>query len=178
MHIIGLIIALASAIFWVSRAASGAKDIIDVANTVKNTPRRMRFKKKASLRGIDLIDNAIDAATALMVSVARLSDYSQSHDGLISQKTQNKIISLLEKNMVISFDEADELLTQMRWNIQDIMQAETALMPMVNVLAQQVKQADLFDLSVMLSEVAKVDSKANQHQLNFIAKFRDRSGIN
>ena len=177
MHIIGLIIALASAIFWVSRAARGAKDIIDVANTVKNAPRRMRFKKNASLRGIDLIDNAMDAATILMVSVGRLSDYSHSHDGLLSKKTQNTILSALKSHMKISHSEADGLLTQMQWNIKDSLQADAALMPMVNVLVQQVKQAELFDLSDMLHEVSQADGKANQSQEHFIGKFCERTGI-
>lgn len=177
MHILGLIIALASAIFWVSRAARGAKDIIDVANTVKNAPRRMKFKKNASTRGIDLIDNAMDAATVLMVSVGRLSNYSNSHDGLLSQKTQNTIISILKSNMKISHSEADELLTQMCWHIKDMMQAETALAPMVSVLTQHVKQAELFDLSDMLHKISQADGAANQSQKNYIEKFCERTGI-
>ena len=31
MHIIGIIIAVASAIFWISRAARGARDVADAA---------------------------------------------------------------------------------------------------------------------------------------------------
>ena len=177
MHIIGIIIAVASAIFWVSRAARGAKDVADAASGLKNMPRRMKFKKNASKRGIDLIDNPMEAATILMVCVARLSDYSQSHDGLISPETQNRIIETLKSYMKISSGEADELLTQMRWSVKDLVQPETALVPMSNVLTGQINRAESDDLSDMLRKISHADGQPNSEQRSFITKFRERAGL-
>ena len=177
MHIIGIIIAVASAIFWISRAARGARDVADAASGLKNLPRRMKFKKNASKRGIDLIDNPMEAATILMVCVARLSDYSQSHDGLISPETQNRIIEILKSYMKISGGEADELLTQMRWTVKDLVQPETALVPMTNILTGQINRAEADDLSDMLRKISHTGGQPNGEQRTFIDRFRERTGL-
>lgn len=177
MHIIGLIIAIATAIYWVSKAARGAKDIADVASTFRNMPRRSRFKNRASKRGIELIDDPMDAATILMVSVARLSDYSQENDGLLSDAAQARIISTLVKYMRISKREADELLTQMRWTTKNFVQPDSALVPMTNILAASINHADAEDLSDMLRKVSHADNAANTEQKSFINRFRDRIGL-
>ncbi len=177
MHLLGIIIAVATAIFWVSRAARGAKDVADVAKTLRNMPRRMRFKNKAGKRGLDLIDNPREAATILMVSIAKLSDYSAAHDGLISGASTGRIIDILKTYMKISAVEADELLTQMRWNVKDLAQADTALAPMTNVLSGTIRRAEADDLSDMLQKISHADGKPNPEQRAFIARVRERLGL-
>ena len=100
MHIIGIIIAVCTAVFWISRAARGARDVADAANTLRNMPRRMRFKGKASKRGLELIDSPLEAAIILMVSLAKLSDYSAAHDGLISGASTGRIIDVLKSYLM------------------------------------------------------------------------------
>ena len=177
MHIIGLIIAVASAIFWVSRAARGAKDIADVASGIKNMPRKYKFKKKASQRGIDLIDHPVEAAAILMICVARLSGYSESHDGLLSEAVQGRILKLLQSHMNMSAGEADELITQMRWTVKDLVQPETALAPMTNIITASTNRAELDDLSDMLRKVSHAGEQANGPQRAFIERFRERAGL-
>lgn len=177
MHILGFIIALATAVFWVGRAARGAKDIADVASGFRNMPRRNRYKNRASKRGMELIDDPMDAATILMVCVARLSDYSEAHDGLISDITQACIVSLLVKNMHLSDREADELLTQMRWTTKNFVQTDTALVPMTNILTKSINHADAEDLSGMLREISCAYGSENAAQKNFINRYRDRIGL-
>ena len=177
MHILGIIIAVATAIFWVSRAARGAKDVVDVANTLRNMPRRMRFKGKAGKRGVDLIDSPMEAATVLMVSVAKLSDYAHEHDGLISGASTSQIIATLKSYMKISAVEADELLTQMRWAVKDLAQPDTALAPMTNVLSKAINRAEADDLSDMLKKISQVDGEPNNAQQAFIDRMRERLGL-
>lgn len=178
MHIIGIIIAIATAIYWVGRAARGAKDIADVASTFRNMPRRSRFKNRASQRGMELIDDPMDAATILMVSVARLSAYSQAHDGLLSDKAQARILSVLVKSMQLSRREAEELLTQMRWTTKNFVQADTALVPMTNILSASINHSDAEDLSNMLRKISHADTAATTEQKDFINRFRNRIGLN
>lgn len=178
MHFIGLIIAVATAIFWVGRAARSAKDIADVASSFRNMPRRNRFKNRASKRDVELIDDPIDAATVLMVCVARLSDHAQAHDGLLSEAAQSRILSVLAKYMELSQREADELLTQMLWTTKNFVQADTALVPMTNILAKGINHADAEDLSDMLRKISHADNAPNIEQKNFIERFRDRIGLN
>ena len=75
MHIIGIIIALATAVFWVGRAARSAKDIADMASTLKNMKRPNQFKSRSPKREISEIDDPMDAAVILMICVARLSNF-------------------------------------------------------------------------------------------------------
>lgn len=177
MHFIGLIIAVATAIWWISRAAQGAKDLSDMAQGITKAPRRNRFRKKAAKRGIDLIDNPREAATILMVSVARLSKFAQQNTGTISDASIQKIIGILQSYMKISGREADELLTQMRWSAQELIQPETALLPMTTILRDSVNHAEAEDLSDMLRKVSHADGDATPAQKAFIDKFRERTGL-
>lgn len=177
MHILGIIIAVATAIFWVSRAARGAKDVVDVANSLRNMPRRMRFKNKAGKRGIDLVDHPTEAATVLMVSVAKLSDYANEHDGLISGASTSRIIATLKSYMRISAVEADELLTQMRWAVKNLTQPDTALAPMTNVLSKAISRAEADDLSDMLRKISHADGEPNDDQRAFVERVRERLGL-
>ncbi len=177
MHIIGIIIAVASAIFWISRAARGARDVANAASALRNMPRRMRFKNNASKRGIDLIDNPMEAATILMVSVAKLSDYAAAHDGLISGASTSRIISILKSYMKISAVEADELLTQMRWAVKNLIQPDTVLAPMTNILSKAINRAEADDLSDMLDKISQADGEPNPEQKAFVMRVRERLGL-
>lgn len=177
MHIIGLIIAVATAIFWVSRAARGAQDVANFANDVRNMPRRNRFRKKAAKRGIDLIDDPVEAATILMVSVARLSDYSSQSGGLLSGESISKIVNIIQSYMKLSAKEADEMLTQMRWTVQDLVQPESALAPMTDILKAGITMTEAEDLSDMLHKVSHADGQANNAQNAFVERFRERTGL-
>jgi len=73
MHIIGILITIASLIYWISRASKGVGDIADAANTVANLPRRRKFSKKYNKSGYDLVETPIEAATIMMISAARMS---------------------------------------------------------------------------------------------------------
>jgi len=177
MHFIGLIIAVATAIWWISRAAKGAQDVADMAQGLANMPRRNRFRNKASKRGIDLIDDPKEAATILMVSVARLSKTAQQNTGNISDASVDKITGVLQSYMKMSAREADELVTQMRWSAQELIQPETALLPMTNILRDSVNHAEAEDLSDMLRKVSHADGDATPAQRAFIEKFRQRTGL-
>lgn len=177
MHILGIIIAVATAIFWLGRAARGAQDVTDFAQGVANAPRRNRFRNKAAKRGIDVIDDPQDAATILMVCVARLSKYSQQNGGMISDASVQKIIGILQSYMKVSGREADELVTQMRWSVQDLVQPETALLLMTTILRDSVNHAEAEDLSDMLRKISHADGDATPAQRAFIDKFRQRTGL-
>ena len=177
MHILGIIIAVATAIFWVSRAARGVNEMANAANTLRNMPRRMRFKNKAAKRGIDLIDNPMESATVLMVSVAKLSNYAIEHDGLISGASTSRIIATLKSYMKISAVEADELLTQMRWAVKGLAQPDTALAPMTSVLSKAISRAEADDLSDMLRKISHADGEPNNAQRVFIERVRERLGV-
>ncbi len=90
MHIIGVIIALATAVFWVGRAARGAKDIVDIASSLKNMQRPSRFKSRNPQRDISIIDEPMDAAVILMICVGKLSSFGQMGKDQISTSVHSK----------------------------------------------------------------------------------------
>ena len=177
MQFVGLLIFIASAVFWFRHASRGARDVADAANTLANIPRRNRFRKKASKRGLELINDPLEAATVLMVCVARISDYARGHDGLLSEQAEARMIRNLKTYMQLSTREAEDLLTQMRWMVKDVLQADAALAPMTNVLSAKIRRTDADDLSDMLRKVSHADGAPNDAQRQFIFKVRERLGL-
>ncbi len=177
MRFVILIAIVITALVWLGRAARAKRDIGEAAHTLSNFPRRIKFKKNAAKRGLDLINTPIEAATILMVCVAKLSDYAKTHDGLISGKASSCIINMLKTNMHITALEADELLTQMRWLVSALNQIDTPLLPMSAFLAGHISRSEADDLADMLAEISRANGEPNAAQRAFIDHLRDRLGL-
>ena len=172
MHIIGILIAIATLIFWVSRASRGVGDIADAANTVANLPRRRRFSKKYNKGGYDLVETPIEAANVLMIATARMSDEKR-----VTELVEAEIIQQLTTQMQLSGDDADGLYRQMHSLTYDITLPESALFPMVALLKNNIERDEARDLAQMLEDVANAGGPANTEQINFIRRFRERMGL-
>lgn len=172
MHIIGIIITIASLIYWVSRASRGVSDIAEAANTVANLPRRRRFSKKYNKSGYDLVETPIEAATVMMVAVARMSLEKR-----VTGPAELEIISQLNTNMQLSKDDADGLYRQMHSLTYDITLPESALFPMVEILKTNIDRDEAEGLALMMESVARLDDVVNPEQSEFIRRFRERMGL-
>src|SRR5690606_12995385 len=75
MHIILAILGalgVAAMIAWrISIAIHAAREIGDAAQGLANLPRKMRFQSRARREGVEVIADPREAATLLMLSVAR-----------------------------------------------------------------------------------------------------------
>jgi len=172
MHIIGILITIATLIFWISRAAKGAGDIADAANTMANLPRRRRFSKKYNKSGYDLVETPVEAATVMMISAARMS-----HEKRVTGPAELEIIKQLRENMQLSSDDADGLYRQMHSLTYDITLPESALFPMVNILKSEIERDEAEGLALMMEAVARLNATANNEQSEFIRRFRERMGL-
>jgi len=172
MHIIGILITIATLIFWISRAAKGAGDIADAANTMANLPRRRRFSKKYNKSGYDLVETPVEAATIMMISAARMS-----HEKRVTGPAELEIIKQLRENMQLSSDDADGLYRQMHSLTYDITLPESALFPMVNILKSEIERDEAEGLALMMEAVARLNATANNEQSEFIRRFRERMGL-
>jgi len=172
VHIIGILIAIATLVFWLGRAARGAQDIADAANTIKNLPRKRRFQKAARQSGYDLVETPIEAATVLMIAVARMSD-----DRRVSEISEAEIINQLSLNMQLEKGQADGLYRQMANLIYDIVLPESALFPMVNILKDGIDRSEAKTLARMMETVAGPKTKINAEQTEFIRRFRERMNL-
>ena len=172
MHIIGILIAVATLIYWISRASKGVGDIADAANTVANLPRRRRFSKKYHQSGYDLVETPVEAATVLMISTAKMGMVKR-----ITPEEEGKIIDHLSKSMGLDADDADGLYRQMHSLTYDLTLPENALFPMTAILKADIDKKDAEELANMMDNVAASSGEATQEQKEFIRRFRERMGL-
>lgn len=172
MHILALITTIAMAIFWVSRAARGSRDIVDAAHEIKNLPRKRKFQKAFGKTGYDLVETPIEAATVLMISTARLDNLRE-----ISAAEIAAITLELETHMHLDIDIADAIFRQMQNLTQQITLPESALFPMLDILKSNISRDDAFQLAAMMERVASCETSATHEQLDFIRRFKNRMGI-
>ena len=172
MHIIGILVAIASLVFWLGRAARGAQDIADAANRVSNLPRKRRFQKAARQSGYDLVETPIEAATVLMISTARMS-----HERRVTDLNEYEIINQLHLNMQLEKDDADGLYRQMNSLVYNIVLPENSLFPMVDLLKKNIDRSEAESLAQMMEAVAGSNVNINAEQTEFIRRFRERMNL-
>jgi len=168
MHIVGLLVAIAGLVFWLGRAARGAQDIADAANTIANLPRKRRFQKAARQSGYALVETPIEAAAVLMISTARMGD-----DRRVTNLNEYEIINQLRVNMHLEEDYADGIYRQMNNLTHDIVLPESALHPMVDLLKNNINRNEAEDLAQMMEAVAGSNVQINAEQKEFIRRFRE-----
>lgn len=173
MHIIlGILGTIAAVLFYMSRISKSAGDLADAANEIGNLPRKLRYRKKEGKQGLDLVEEPIEAATVLMISVARLDKL-----GRVSDTQARAIANELIGNMQLDRDYAEDLIVQMRSLSQYLTQPESTLFPMVKVLQGVISKDDAEDLAQMLERIARIDSPIESDQTEFIRRFQDRMGL-
>lgn len=172
MHIIGILTTIAIAIFWISRAVRGSRDIADAARRFKNRPRQDKFRKLHGKSGYSLVETPIEAATALMIATARLDSLRGVSEAEIAAITLQ-----LENYMQLNTDTADGLYRQMYNLTQDITLPETALFPMVDILKTSIERDEAVELAQMMERVANCETPATAEQKEFIRRFKERMNL-
>lgn len=172
MHIIILIASTALGVmFWLSRMGRGASDVVDAAETLANMPRRHRHRRAVNRRGLALVQNPIEAATVLMLSISRMSD-----DRRLSSLERERIERQLVVHMQMDADDADGIIRQMELVHDDVTLPEATLFPMVDILLPDVSKDDARRLASMMNAVAEVHGKT-QEQAEFVRRYRERMGL-
>lgn len=173
MHIIIAILgALATVLFLLSRIGKGASDLADTAQELGNLPRKLRHRRQAGKQGLDLIENPVEAATVLMISIARMDGISR-----VSDTQADAIARQLTDHMQLGADDADGYVVQLRSLSGYLKQADSALFPMVDLLRKTISKDDARDLVGMMAAIAETDSPVNPEQQNFIRRFEERMGL-
>ncbi len=172
MHILALIIGTAfGVLFWLNRASRGASEVADAAQTLANLPRRRRHAKAVNRRGLDLVEDPIEAATVLMLAVSRMSE-----DRRLSTDERAEIESLLIREMKLDRDDADGLVRQMDIAQSDVTLPESTLFPMVDILRDAIGKDDARRLAAMMETIAAVHGQTAE-QAEFIRRYSDRMGL-
>lgn len=173
MHIIIAILgALATILFLLSRIGKSASDLTDSAQELANLPRKLRHRRKAGKQGLDLIEDPVEAATVLMISIARLDGI-----GRVSDTQSDAIARQLSDHMQLEPDDAEGYVIQLRSLTGYLKQADSTLFRMVDILRNKVTKDEARDLAGMMAVIAETDDAVNQEQESFIQKFEERMGL-
>lgn len=176
MHIIAAIFAIVSAILvwqWrVQRAAELARDLEGAARTAANLPRRFAFKRRSGKKGLDLVDEPMEAAAVLMVELART-------DGLLSRDSREVIETLCREEFSLQAEDADALIAHAQWLVREAPVSDAVFRRMSRFLLnhRDIGPEQIVDLDGMLVAVSEADGLPGTEQLALLQIFRDTVGL-
>jgi uncharacterized tellurite resistance protein B-like protein len=135
MHIILALAGLAvTAFFWLNRAkrsADVAGELIDVAQALKNAPRRFGFRRRANQHPVEGIDDPSLAIGGLAVAFLELDD-------LPTAETRARTDHALRKHLNLDGETAQEITVLGRWFVEECKGAQ----PAFTRLAKRLKTID------------------------------------
>ncbi len=168
MHIVAILGAVAGvllfALFRMQQAANAARDIADAADEARGLFRRWGWRRKHAKHSLDLIDDAREAAAAMMVVVAQ-------SDGSITERERVAITAQMTKRFGATPDQAEALFARARWLAKDSGDASETfrrLTPLIQRTCGAIERSDLIE---MLDAVAKADGSADDIVAQDIARL-------
>ena len=172
MHILALLIsAVVAGLLFMNRIGRGPNEVADAAQTIANIPRRNRHRRAVNRRGLALVETPTEAATVLMLSIARMGEERR-----LSKPEREMIERHLVRNMRLDRDDADGTVRQMELVHDDVVLPETALFPMVDILLDTIDKGDARRLVDMMYGVADVHGRT-QEQVEFVRRYRERMNL-
>ena len=168
MHILAAIGAVLGVLIFVlfrmQQAAHAARDIADAADEARGLFRRWGWRRKLAKNPIDTVEDAREAAAAMMVAAAQ-------SDGSITERERAAITAEMVKRFGATQAQADELLARGRWLVRDRTDAAEVfrrLTPLIQRTCGPTERSDLID---MLGVVAQVDGRADDVVMQDIAQL-------
>src|SRR5262245_40275761 len=154
MHIIAIIGAVlgvaALILFRMQQAASAARDIADAADEARGLFRRWGWRRKHLKSPLDAVDDAREAAAAMMVAAAQ-------SDGGITERERAAITAEMAKHFGATERQAEELLARARWLVQDRTDAGEVFRRLTPLILRSCGPTERSDLIEMLRNVAGAD---------------------
>jgi uncharacterized tellurite resistance protein B-like protein len=158
MHIIailGAVLGVAALIlFRMQQAANAARDIADAADDARGLFRRWGWRRKQLRNPLDAIDDAREAAAAMMVAVAQ-------SDGSITERERVAITAEFAKRFGATERQADELLARARWLVKDRGDAGEVFRRLTPLILRTCGPTERSDLIEMLQAVLGADGRSD-----------------
>ena len=135
-----------------------------------NRSKRVRRGQDPIPVGADIhnISDPVEAATALMVAVARMDTI-----GKVSPGQARLIADELQRNMSMDPRSAVHLVKTIRDISRHLNRPQTMGPNMVKALSGQLTDTEISDLTAMMTRVAEREGAMNRDQIEFIAQIRD-----
>jgi uncharacterized tellurite resistance protein B-like protein len=168
MHIIailGAILGVAGLIlFRLQQAANATRDIADAADEARGLFRRWGWRRKQLKSPLEAIDDAREAAAAMMVAAAQ-------SDGAITERERVAIVAEMSKHFGATERQAEELLARARWSVKDQTDAAEVFRRLTPLIVRSCGPTERADLLAMLQAVAQVDGTSDQVLAQDIARL-------
>ena len=176
MHILGIIFGILTAIgIWSWRlrmAKRGLDETRKFAQAARNYPRKRRFESKVKQAGLDAIEDPREAATVMMMEVARAA-------GEVTTEHKAVMRAEIMQNFELSEEDANELVVAAGWLGRDAPAPHVVMQKMsrfvLNFPGLGPKQ--FVDLSNMLDEVALIEGGPFEEQVALIRIYRENAGL-
>jgi len=151
-------------LFRMQAAAHAARDIAGAADEARGLFRRWGWRRKFAKHPLETIDDAREAAAAMMVAVAQA-------DGAITERERAAITSEMMKHFGATQSQGEELLARARWLVQDRSDAGEVFRRLIPLIERTLGPTERSDLIGMLSNVADSDGKADEVVAQDIARL-------
>ncbi|MEQ9505425.1 MAG: hypothetical protein RLO80_04080 [Hyphomonas sp.] len=177
MHILlGLLTLLVAIGVWIWRlrmARQGLDAAADIARTVANAPRRFAFKYKAGKGGLDLIEDAREAAAIMMMEVAL------ARGGPLTPRQGEIIEAEIRDHFDYSPRDAEDLATHAAWVCQTSPAPNETMRRLSQLIveASQLGPKEVVDLDSMLVAVSEAEGLPTRDQLALLQVYRDTAGL-
>jgi uncharacterized tellurite resistance protein B-like protein len=159
MHILAILGAVLGVVlvilFRMQQAANAARDIANAADEARGFFRRWGWRRKQVTNPLDTIDDAREAAAAMMVATAQ-------SDGSITERERTAITAEMTKRFGATQQQAEELLARARWLVQDRNDAGEVYRRLTPFILRACGPTERSDLIEMLGIVANADGRADE----------------
>lgn len=174
MHIIASILGAISiliVVLWrLQQAAWLARDVADAAGGTGRAIRRWRWRRKVNVNPIDLIEDPREAASVLMVTVARA-------DGEMSDIERAAIADQIVQHFGATSQQATALLTRSNWMVREGVDTQEIMRRVMPLLQQSTNAEQRRDLIDMLTTVAAADGRHDEMTTFDIYHFSKKLGV-
>jgi hypothetical protein len=167
-YILALLAILAGAAFWFYRlrdAGRAAGEIVDAAQTVKGAYNRRKFRNKVEGSAITAIDDAVTAATTIMMSLA-LARGPLSLE--MEQSIREKLVS------VMGVSNPSDIMTYARWAAEQSPDPNNIIVKLASLFNSQLSISERQDVIRMAEEICAAGGASDAIQQDALRRLRDR----
>lgn len=149
-----------------------AKDGKKIAETVSNLPRRLKFRRLTTRRGLKLVSDPREAATGLMLEIAKAR-------GGFTEAQKAAIRAEIMQHFEFNEADSDELIRQTEWLIGDESPPERVVRKMTDFILKSAALGpkQIVDLDGMLVAVTEADGSPNRDQMDLLTIYREKTGL-
>jgi uncharacterized tellurite resistance protein B-like protein len=154
MHIVGILLgALATlgVILWrLHMAVEAAKGLAESAEAAQGVLRRWRWRRKVSSDQLAQVEDAREAAAAMMVAVAQ-------SDGALTERERRTILAEITTRFGATARQAEDFLARARWIVRDVHDVDRALARLTPLVARTLAACERRELIQMVEAVAAAE---------------------